>query len=314
MRRNPPKPEKRILTIGATNRIQALDKALLRPGRFDRKIRVDAPDMEGRRDIYEYYLSKVDHDESLDPLELAADTPGYTPADIKYLLNEALRYALFQGRAYITAADFYRAQPEHEYGLKSPIRNMDPKDRYRLAAHEAGHAIAVRIYESDYRIARITIIRQGGAHGYVLPQPTTENPRELYTYDQFLNRLRTFVAGKAAEMEFCGEGSQTLGVGGDFQAIRYWLGQMAAGGMFGPIGVSMPESREVAEMQEELFLSVLHETREMLRVYRTMGEELIQLLLDKEELLARDVEAFFDRYGLYTPKIEIKPHAQLQSQ
>lgn len=313
LRRNPPKPEKRILTIGATNRIQALDKALLRPGRFDRKIRVDAPDMEGRRDIYEYYLSKYEHDDTLDPLELAADTPGYTPADIKYLLNESLRYALFQGRAYITATDFYRAQPEHEYGLKSPIRNMDPKDRYRLAAHEAGHAIAIRIYEPDYRIARITIIRQGGAHGYVLSQSTTEKPLDLYTYDQYINRLRISVAGKAAEMEFAGEGSQTLGVGGDFMSIRAVMSKMAEVGMFGPIGVSKPESKVVADMQEELFLTVLHETREMIRIHRTMGDDLINVLLEREELLAREVEAFFDRYGLYTPKIEIIPQSQLQA-
>src|SRR6185503_15514315 len=88
LRRKPPKPERRVLTIGATNRIEALDPAMLRPGRFDKKIRVDAPDLEGRRDIIEYYLSKIAHDESMDPVILASETPFYTPADIKYLLNE----------------------------------------------------------------------------------------------------------------------------------------------------------------------------------------------------------------------------------
>ena len=122
LRRKPPKPQRRVLTIGATNRIGAIDAALLRPGRFDKKIRVDAPDLEGRRDILEYYLSKMAHDETMDPLMLAVETPFYTPADIKYLLNEALRYALFDGRTYMTYRDFKLAQPEHEMGLRNRSR------------------------------------------------------------------------------------------------------------------------------------------------------------------------------------------------
>ncbi len=144
LRRKPPKPVKRILTIGATNRIHAIDAALLRPGRFDKKIRVDAPDLEGRRDIFEYYLSKMSHDDTMDPLVLAVETPFYTPADLKYLLNEALRYALFDGRTYMTYRDFKLAQPEHEMGLRTPIKNLTKAAKYRLAAHEAAHAIAIR--------------------------------------------------------------------------------------------------------------------------------------------------------------------------
>src|SRR5690606_15865043 len=124
LRRKPPKPQRRVLVIGATNRIGALDPALLRPGRFDKKIRVDTPDMLGRMEIFEYYLQKFAHDETMDPAILATETPGYTPADIKYLLNESLRYAFFEGRSYITYRDFMRAQPEHESGLRSPIKHL----------------------------------------------------------------------------------------------------------------------------------------------------------------------------------------------
>jgi len=306
LRRKPPKPERRILTMGATNRIQALDRALLRAGRFDKKIRVDVPDLEGRRDVIEYYLSKMAHDETMDPLLLAAETQNYTPADIKYLLNESLRYALFEGRTYVTYEDFRRAQPEHEYGMRSPIRNLDPVDKYRLAAHEAGHAVALRIYTPSYRISRITIIRQGGAHGYVSWQPTTDDPIQLWTYDQLMNRLRVAIAGKAGEMEFCGEGAQTLGVGGDFAGIRAVLGWMANAGMFGALGASRPEAEEVMRMKEELFLTVLAEVRLTLRTHQDMVEALIALLLKHDQMLAREVEEFFDQYGLFTPKIEIK--------
>ncbi len=327
LRRNPPKPQKRVLTIGATNRMSALDPALLRPGRFDKKIRIDAPDLEGRRDIIEYYVSKMSHDESIDPLTVANETPFYTPADLKYLLNESLRYALFEGRTYMSMRDIRMAQPEHEYGVRSPIKNLAAEDKYRLAAHEGGHAIAVRLFTPEYRIARITIIRQGGAHGYVRYYPATEDYEYTSTYDTLMNRLRVAAGGKAGEMEFCGDGSQTLGVGvgwgdsSDFGQIRAVLFMMANAGMFGQIGAGgkMPDlssgggitdvnlTPEMRERMEETFRTVLAEVRMALRMHHEMGEKLIALLLEKEELLADDVEKFFDEYGLYTPKIQLEP-------
>ncbi len=313
LRRTPPKPKKRVLTIGATNRIQALDAALLRPGRFDKKIRVDAPDLEGRRDIFEYYLTKMSHDETMDPLVLAVETPFYTPADIKYLLNEALRYALFDGRIYMTYRDFKLAQPEHEAGLRTPIKNLTREAKYRLAAHEAAHAIGIRLYMPENRISRITIIQQGFALGHVSWMPATESFHYLNTYEWLRNRLRVSVAGKAGEMEFGGPEEQTLGVGGDFAGIRAVLRQMANAGMFGPLGASgEPETiKEVREMMEETFLMALDEVRVDLRLHRQMGEDLIHLLLEKEELLADEVEAFFDQYGLHTPKPQLGPGPEI---
>jgi len=314
LRRKPPKPEKRILTIGATNRMGALDPALLRPGRFDKKIHVDAPDMEGRRDIIEYYLSKMAHDDSMDPLVLASETPFYTPADLKYLLNESLRHALFDGRSYMTFADFRRAQPEHEYGLRHPIKTLTYEQKYRLAAHESGHAIAVRLYMPNWRVVRLTIIAQGGAHGYMLPRPATEEYDYVSTHEFLLNRLRISVASKAAEIEFCGEGSQSLGVGSawhpgsDFGNIRNVLWNMERAGMFGAIGASEEERKQIREMKEETFMMMLDETRQAMRAHREMGEALIQLLLEKGELHADELEAFFDQYGLYTPKIQLEAY------
>jgi cell division protease FtsH len=313
LRRKPPKPEKRILTIGATNRIGALDPALLRPGRFDKKIHVDAPDMEGRRDIIEYYLSKMAHDDSMDPIILASETQFYTPADIKYVLNESLRYALFDGRTYMTYDDFRRAQPEHEFGLRHRIKTMTNEQRYRLAAHEAGHAMAVRLYMPQWRVARLTIISQGGALGYMLPRPAIEEYEYTSTYDFMMNRLRISVASKAAEIEYVGEGSQSLGVGfsisggSDFGNIRTNLWRMQQAGMFGILGVTKEEQEEIRRLKEELFLMVLDETRHAMRTHREMGEALIKLLLEKEELHSEELETFFDHYGLYTPKVQLMP-------
>jgi hypothetical protein len=116
------------------------------------------------------------------------------------------------------------------------------------------------------------------------------------------------VAGKAGEMEFGGRDAQTLGVGGDFGNIRFVLGRMANAGMFGPLGASEePESnKEIRELMEETFLTALDEVRMDLRMHRDMGDQLIQLLLEKEELMADEVEAFFDQYGLHTPKPQLE--------
>ncbi len=315
--RKVPKPTRRVLTIGATNRMQALDPALLRAGRFDKKIRVDAPDLEGRRDIFDYYLTKFKHDDTVDSLVLASETPHYTPADIKHLINEALRYAMFDERDCVTINDIRQAQPEHEFGLRQPIKNMTQEDRYRLAAHEAGHALAIRLFRPSYRIARITIIRQGGAHGYVLSYPAVEDYDIINTYESLMNRLRVSVGGRAGELEYVGEHSQTLGVGtgwgdgSDFGTIRYVISQMAGAGMFGPLG--MHYSGELTEEMENTFRSVLEEVRLSFRLHKDMGEALIKLLLEKEELFANEVEAFFDQYGLYTPKIDLDSFKKIET-
>lgn len=314
LRREPPKPERRVLVIGATNRVAALDAALLRPGRFDKKIRVDAPDMEGRREIFEYYLSKMAHDDTMNPAILATETPGYTPADIKYLLNESLRYALFDGRRYMSYKDFRLAQPEHEMGLRSPLKHISLEAKKRLAYHEAGHAVAVRLFIPENRIARITIIRQGFAFGHVSHYPAREAYQGLRTKEQHLRRLMVSVAGKAAEIEFCGLHNQTLGVAGDFANIVGRLYDMVAAGMFDSMGAGMvveldpkdgrfktkltdDQSRAI----EEAYQKLLRDTRQKLREHKDMVEALVQLLIEKEELLADEVRAFFDQYGLFTP-------------
>ncbi len=320
MRRNPPKPQKRVLTIGATNRIQALDPALLRPGRFDKKLRIDSPDTEGRRDIFAYYLSKMAHDDSMNPVTLATETPGYTPADIKYLLNETLRYALFAGRRYMTYRDFQMAKPEHERGLRSPIKHITKEARDRLAFYQAARAVAVRLFLPEHRIARITIIRQGMALGHVSHFPARDAYQGMQTRDEYLNYLRVFAAGRAAEIEFFGMAQQTLGVlggmgsmNGDFGSIRRLLGFMARAGMLGPLGgslrigvtmmgMSTSVSPEMNEAMEETFQRIMKETRKALRENETIVRALVALLSEKEELLADEVKAFFDQYGLYTPE------------
>ena len=322
LRRPAPKIEKRVLTIGATNRMGALDPALLRPGRFDKKLRIDAPDTEGRREIFDYYLLKMAHDASMDPVVLATETPGYTPADIKYLLNETLRYALFAGRRYMTYHDFGMAKPEHETGLRSPIKHISKQAKERLAFYQAGRAVAVRLFLPEHRIVRVTIIRQGLAFGHVSHFPARDAYQGMQTLDQYMNYLRAFAAGRAAEIEFFGIENQSMSVlanmgggrgEGDFVRIRRMLHAMARAGMFGPLGgslsvsmsmtgMSMAVSPEMAEAMEEVFQRIMKDARKALRANEPIVRGLVALLLEKQELLTDDVEQFFDEYGLFTPK------------
>jgi cell division protease FtsH len=315
LKRNPPSIPKRVLTIGATNRIAALDPALLRPGRFDKKIRVDAPDMEGRRDIFEYYLTKFAHDDTMVPAILATETPGYTPADIKYLLNESLRYALFDGRRYITYRDFRLAQPEHEMGLRAPLKHISAEARRRLAYSKAGQAVAVRLFEPHCRIARVSITRQGSAFGHVWYYSAREDFEELKPKSAMLNHLKTTIAAKAAEIEFCGLENQTSGMERDLQRVHNELFRMTSAGMFGAMGANMQMglnpltgtvewrlTPDQAAAIDEIYQQLLNETREALRAHAHIVNALVEKLLEKEEILADEIREFFDEYGLYTPE------------
>ena len=313
-RRKPPPSERRVLVIGATNRMGALDPALLRPGRFDKKVRVDVPDMEGRREIFEYYLDDYAHEADMESAILASETPGYTPADIKYLLNEALRYAFFDGRTLIRYQDFMHAKPEHEMGLRATLKHMEPEAKRRLATYQAGVALAVRLFIPSHRISRITILRQGSYYGHVWHYPAQESYQGLQIKPELLQRVKVAVAGKAAEIEYCGIGMQSTLVGRDLNRAYSLLAAMANAGMLGTMGATStlvydPMSgirnkwtREQARAIEEAYQEVLRDTRIALRDHAELMEELVDLLLEKEELLTDEVRAFFVGYGLHTPE------------
>ena len=313
LRRKPPKPDKRVLVIGATNRVGSLDPALLRPGRFDKKIRVDVPDMEGRTEMFEYYLSKYAHDDTMEPTILASETPGYSPADIKYLLNEALRYAFFEGRSVITYTDFMRAKPEHEMGLRSPLKHMSSEAKRRLAYYQAGKAVAVRLFLPSHRISRITIVRQGMHFGHVWHYSAQESFQGLQIKPELMQRVKVAIAGKASEIEFCGIKKQSTLVGRDLNRVYGLLAAMANAGMFETMGAtsgfvfdmfSGPRVKWTPEQSraiEEAYQQVLRETRVELRKHAEVVHALTELLMEKEELLTDEVREFFDQFGLFTP-------------
>ena len=150
-----------VLTIGATNLPDVLDSALLRPGRFDRKLWVDAPDYDGRVDIFQYYLEKVTRDPELTPERVALDTIGYSPAQIKHIVNESVVIAHQRGASVTKYEDFRAAMETYEWGLKQPLRSMSEDERRNVAYHEAGHAVAQFLLKPHERLWKVTIIRRG---------------------------------------------------------------------------------------------------------------------------------------------------------
>lgn len=201
-----------VLTIAATNLAETLDAALLRPGRFDRKILVDKPDADVRREIIEYYLGKVKH-EAMPIDRMISDTIGYTPVAIKYVINEAVIHAHFDGRQAINYWDFSRARESHEWGLRQPIRNMSYEERRRIAYHEAGHAYVQAKLVKKERIAKVTIVRHGGALGFMAPKPIEEY--HTMTKEELLADLQVTLAARAVEEELLG--MQMTGASGDLR-------------------------------------------------------------------------------------------------
>jgi len=280
-----------VVTMAATNIVEVLDPALLRAGRFDRKLTIDPPDQEGRKDIIAYYLSKVRHEDM--PLDrMAGDTIGYTPVEIKYVINEATVVAHFNGRDAITYRDFTEAREAHEWGIKQPIRGMKLEEKRRIAYHEAGHAFAMAMLLKDTaRISKATIVRHGRALGMVAPKPVEERYTE--TKEEILAEIQVALASRAAEELFLG--TQMSGVTNDLQQAtrlaQAYLGIYGMGGTFysylaGPnMLAGTPDRHRVEALLDEQYLRV----KTLLALHSEAVHAIAQALLTQEELLGEDV-------------------------
>jgi ATP-dependent Zn protease len=279
-----------VLTMGATNLSQTLDQALLRPGRFDRKIMVDYPDYDGRKEIIAYYLEKVSH-EDMDLDRLASETIGQSPAAIKFIINEAVINAHFNGRSKINYEDFTVALDNHEVGLRHPIRNMLPEDKRALAYHEAGHAVAMLKLYKKMRVTRVTIIRHEGALGFAMPKPV----QETYTTDrsEIIAHIQVALAARASEELFLG--TQLSGVYSDLQqATRAAAAYIGVLGMNGTLyssaafGEGAPDpglKKEIDKLLREQFLRVKH----LLDNHRELVIAIAETLLQRLELNGDDL-------------------------
>jgi len=187
-----------VVILAATNRPEVLDPALLRPGRFDRRVVVDRPSRAGRRAIFEIHSRKLPLAEGIDFEALAAETPGMVGADIANVCNEAALLASREGRSQIAMADFQEAIERTIAGPQKKSQIVTPAERQRIAYHESGHALVGHMTPEGGDVQKISIIpRAAGALGYTMQMPLED--RYLLSKDELLDRVRVLLAGRASE-------------------------------------------------------------------------------------------------------------------
>ncbi len=294
-----PGPQPVVFTIAATNLPEALDPALLRPGRFDRQITVDPPDNEGRLEVIKYYLNKVKHSPTINVKQLAAEMVGDTPAKIKHIINEAVIKAHFDGRDQITYQDISYARDVHEWGLRQPIRDMLPEERRRIAYHEAGHVVAQMRLLPHYKVVKATIVRHGRAYGFAAARPLVE--QHIRNHEEILAHIQTNLASRAAEELFLG--TRLVGVAGDLQtATNLAMHYIGTWGMAGTLyshaamGDMRPD-RELRGRINALLDDQLKIVRGILEEEADLVHAIARELLTREELFGDDLEELAERYG-----------------
>lgn len=303
-----------VLTIAATNMPDALDPAVLRPGRFDRKIVVDLPSADGRREIIEYYLSKVKHDPNISIDYMVHDTIGYTPAAIRYVINEAVIHAHFEGRNYITYEDFTAARETHELGLRQPIRTMSAEERRRIAYHEAGHALAQYLLQPKERVVKVSIIRRGEALGFSATKPTEE--RFTKTREELLADIQVALAARAAEELLLG--TQMTGATSDLAQATHLANLMvSAWGMDGSLYSGLTYNQLVPDLYrkqriEGLLQRQFENVKRLLQANREAVEAIAHGLLERDELNEQQLREILSRFQLVVPPPVEEPPEPLE--
>lgn len=302
--KEPPRRNWHVLFMGSTNRPDVLDPALLRPGRFDQKIRVDPPDKTGRREVIKGYLRKVKHDDTVNIEAIVEDTPHATPAEIAAAITkDAVRIALFNGRAKISQRDIDKALQEQDSGIPQPVEEMDPEQRRQVAYHEAGHVVALHYVIPEQRIVRVTIIRHSESSGHV----TRVDRVEVYQLPirRFAADIVVGMAGHVATKMFMGE--YWTGAAGssrsDFGLIRSRLWQLYQFGYFGPpvMGAENAGSNSIPShatpMLERFWRIMEEQTEDLLRKHYSEVDAIAQALLVRDELSHDELMELLDDNG-----------------
>jgi cell division protease FtsH len=297
-----------VLTIGATNLPDVLDQALLRPGRFDRKIWVDAPDYDGRIDVFQYYLDKVKRDENLTPERAALDTIGYSPAQIKHIVNESVVIAHQRGAAVSNYEDFRAAMETYEWGLKQPLRSMSEDEKRNVAYHEAGHAVAQFLLKPHERVWKVTIIRRGDALGIAATKPTHE--RYNRSDSEILAEIQVCLASRAVEEEFLGK--KLNGVTSDLkQATELAGAYLGAVGMgeelFSWLAIGSPADalKALRPKINELLTTEMKKVKKLVLDHNQFVHAIATELIKRGDLTGEEIEELYvNLYGEKRPVLQ----------
>jgi cell division protease FtsH len=293
-----------VIILAATNRVDILDKALLRAGRFDRQIHVDLPDLPERKEVFAVHLRPLKLDDTVDMDLLARQTPGFSGADIANVCNEAALIAARHNRAAVGKQDFLDAVDRIIGGLEKKTKVMTAEEKRTIALHEAGHATLSWFLEFANPLVKVTIVPRGRALGaaWYLPEE-----RQITTKEQMLDEMCATLGGRAAEELFTGHIS--TGAMNDLERVtKQSYGMVAYAGMSDRLpnlcyynneeySFSKPYSDTTAELIDEEVKKMIAEqydrAKRLLTEHREGHAQLAQLLVDKEVIFAEDVECIF---------------------
>jgi len=297
-----------IIVLAATNRPDVLDSALLRPGRFDRQISIDKPDLKGREDIFKVHLKPIKISKTLDIHKLAEQTPGFAGADIANVCNEAALIAARKNKEAVDMQDFQDAVDRVIGGLEKKNKIISPEEKKIIAYHEAGHAICGWYLEHAYPLLKVTIVPRGtAALGYAQYTPKEQY---LYNTDQLIDQICMTLGGRASEEIFFDKIS--TGAQNDLQQIaRIAYAMVTVYGMNDKVGnisfydpqqentFTKPYSEETAKLIDEevrkLIDSAYGRTKKLLMEKKADVEKLANALLEREVLFQSDVEALIGK-------------------
>src|SRR5579884_1003269 len=293
-----------VLTIGATNVPDTLDPALLRPGRFDRQIRVLPPTDKYRGEVIEYYLNKVKHDPNISIQALVQRMFEYTPVAIKHIINEAVIIAHFEGRDVVTYKDITAAQDKHEFGLRQ-LSDLTPIERRRLAYHEAGHTVACYYLLEREFPSYVTLHRhtdEAGAEAFAAWRP--KETIKTRHREEILAFIKISLASRASEELFLDV--NLSGVTGDFaSATRLASAYIGLYGMDGTIfsyaafanpatGVNPAIIPNFAERVESLLQKQMKEIKRLLEEHSEAVIAVAEALIERDELVADEIKQLID--------------------
>ena len=299
-------PAEAVVVLAATNRPDVLDSALLRPGRFDRRVTVQAPDRTGRKQILEVHTRAIPLDQSVDLDALAASTPGMVGADLANLANEAALLAARRGHEQVEMTDFTDSLEKIMLGAPRGIL-LSPADRERTAYHEAGHALVGMLTSGADPVRKVSIIPRGMALGVTLSTPDSD--RVSYSREDLQAKIRVALGGRVAEEVVYG--TITSGAEADIQQLtqiaRQMVGRWGMSEAIGPIAVIqsdgqgplLPGISETSQATQRLVDEEVHrlvegaheEVTHLLVDHREQLESLAQALLKAETLDALDAYA-----------------------
>lgn len=312
-----------IITLAATNRPDILDPALLRPGRFDRRVVVGRPDLAGRIAILKVHARNKPLDPDIDLKTIAKKIPGFTGADIANLLNEAALLAARENRKTISMADMEEASEKVSYGPERKSHKVSDEERKITAYHESGHAIMATVLEHADPVHKVTIIPRGQAGGYTMMLPQEE--RSFITKSHLLAQLRVALGGRCAEQIIFNEISS--GASGDLQQVTSILRKMimewGMSDRLGPmifgehqeqifLGKQLGSERNYGEAVATIIDEEMHkyldeaynDTMETLTAHIDILKAMAKALLDVETINSEQVKNLFKYHSIYPPEEE----------